>query len=34
MVKKMVRIGLYPILELSKWFVRENDSKQPSKKAE
>ncbi len=34
MVRTMVRIGLYPILELSKWFVEENDSKQPSEKAE
>jgi len=34
MGRKMVRIGLYPILELSKWFVEENDSKQPSKEAE
>ena len=34
MIRKIVRIGLYPILELSKWFDGENDSKQPSKKTE
>ncbi len=34
MGRKMVRIGLYPILELSKWFAEEYDSKQPSKEAE
>ena len=34
MMRKIVRIGLYPMLGLSKWFVQENDSKQPSKKTE
>jgi len=33
-IRKIVRIGLYPMLGLSKWFVQENDSKQPSKKTE
>ncbi|MFB0521538.1 MAG: CFI-box-CTERM domain-containing protein, partial [Desulfatiglandales bacterium] len=27
LMRKITRIGLYPILELSKWFVGENNSK-------
>jgi len=27
LMRRIVRIGLYPIVELSKWLVGENDSK-------
>ena len=34
MLRRIVRIGLYPILELSKWCVEESGPERPSKKPE
>jgi len=34
LIRKIARIGLYPAVGLSKWFVEADDSKQPSKNTE
>jgi parallel beta-helix repeat protein len=34
MLRRIVRIGLYPILELSKWCIEESGPERPSKKSE